>query len=124
MWVGGGTDVEARAPPPRPSPTRGEEDRQGPWDLRGAGAHHGLAEPDRPVRLVLPRHGGHRLHPALPPALPGPAGDDRSDDRPGLDPGGPFGAGPVPDRALVRSPGMAEAVPGGRAGGPGALDRP
>ena len=72
---------------------------------------------------LLPRHGGHRLHPALPAALPRPAGAVGPDDRPGLDAGGAGGPGAVPGRPLVRPDRLAEAVPGGRAGGAGAGDR-
>ena len=103
----------------RPRPRR----RPGPFrpetPSRRGQSHHGLAEPHRTLRLVLPRHGGDRLHPALPAALPRREGALGPRDRDRLDAGGAVGPGPVPGRTLVRPDRLAQAVPGRRAGGAG-----
>ncbi len=55
----------------------------------------------RTLRLVLPRHGGDRLHLALPAALPRREGAVGPGDRDRLDPGGAGRPGAVPGRSLV-----------------------
>ena len=86
-------------------------------DLHAAKDQHGLAQPHRTLRVVLPRHGGDRLHPALPAALPRREGALGPRDRDRLDPGGIVGPGAVPGRTLVGPDRLAQAVPGRRAGG-------
>ena len=78
----------------------------------GERARHGYAESHRTLRFLLPRYGRHRLHFALPAALPRTEGALGFGHWNHLDVGGIDQPGPVPGRALVGSPGLAQAVPG------------
>ena len=101
----------------RPCKTNPELNPDAPAGFRaeagcpGEFAHHGYAESHRTLRFLLPGYGRHRLHFALPAALPRAEGTLRFGHWNHLDVGGIDQPGAVPGRALVGSPGLAQAVP-------------
>ena len=90
----------------------------------GDTTRHGHAESDRPLRLLLPWDGRHRLHSPLSAALPRGEGALRPGDRDRLDARGDLGPGAIPGRAVVRPDRVAQALPRRGARGHGPLDRP